>query len=359
VRDDKFVSDKTYFTYDDVLVEPGFSLGSRDIATVFNERGVHPVIAANMDTIAAVKLCKAALKNKGIAILHRFMSIEDRMSAWNELVKEHPNKTNNIFISVGVNEPDGILRLIRHDSRMNFCIDIAHGHSHKMKETIKFIKENERAKIIAGNIATVKAYDDLCDWGADIIKVGIGPGSHCTTRIVAGCGVPQLSALLNIVERRDEMIACSTQAVNNEYYSKKIKPIIADGGIRNSGDIVKALVAGATYVMTGSLFAGCEETPGEVIDVHGTPSKVYRGMASKDAQVGWKKADASKVVAEGEASIVAAKGSYEYILGQLLGGLKSGMSYVGALNIQELCEKGRFIKVTPNTLVENRPHGKH
>jgi len=346
------ITEKTYLTFDDVLLQPGISLESRNSADYSQYRDKlgdisHPIIPANMDTVSGVALCRAQLESGGIAILHRFMSTADRYDVWRQL-EENPR----LFLSVGINEEEGISALYQNGIR-NFCIDIAHAHAKSVAQTIKLIKSlgNSRLDtiVIAGNIATIEAYDFLAKAGADIIKVGIGPGSHCTTRIVTGCGVPQLSAILDIARHRDDLVREGIRYIS----------IIGDGGLKNSGDIVKALAAGANYVMTGSLFAGCDETPGDIVSTSPTRKhKVYRGMASKDAQVGWKSdQDPDKIVAEGESSMVPYKGAFAKVLHQLLGGISSGMSYVGAENIEQLHVKARFLRTSPHAVVENRPHG--
>jgi len=196
----------------------------------------------------------------------------------------------------------------------------------------------------------VEAFRFLVNAGADIVKVGIGPGSHCTTRIVTGCGIPQLTAIIDIANERDAIMG---EGIRNI-------PIIGDGGIKNSGDITKALAAGADLIMTGSLFAGCDETPGDIISWKDKSKwKVYRGMASKDAQVGWKSnQDPLFIIAEGESSLVPYRGKFADRLHQLLGGLSSGMSYVGASTIDELHTNAEFVRTTSNAITENNPHGK-
>lgn len=343
------VTERTFLTFDDVLLRPGKSLPSRNSATYAQYRAgigdiLHPIIPANMDTIAGVTLCEAQLNSGGIAILHRFMSREDRHAVWVAL-----NCNPRLFISVGTNEWWDIEQLYL-DGVRHFCIDIAHAHADSVRDVLMAIKKlGKDTIVIVGNIATIEAFDFLVKAGADIIKVGIGPGSHCTTRIVTGCGVPQFSAILEIAEHRDDI---SREGV-------RYVPIIGDGGIKNSGDITKALAAGADYIMTGSLFAGCDETPGDIISWKDKSKwKVYRGMASKDAQVGWKSnVEAEKIVAEGESSLVPYRGSFANRLHQLLGGLSSGMSYVGAETIKELHEQGQFVRTTAHAVVENRPHG--
>ena len=347
------MTNETYLTYDDVLCIPGKSLSSRNATDVsLGLHGMkiqHPVIPANMDTIAGEEMCEAVLNAGGIAIVHRFMDVNARNKIWCNL-KQNPR----LFVSIGVSpEEMNNTKVLHVYGVRRFCIDIAHGHSDKVAEIIKVIrlldKKNDSSIIIAGNVATVEGFKFLADAGADIVKVGIGPGSHCTTRIVTGCGIPQFSAIQHIVKER-------SLRVEN---MKKYIHIIADGGIKYPGDITKAIGAGADFVMTGALFAGCDETPGEIIVwKDGSRWKIYRGMASKDAQIGWKAEDPAKIVAEGESSLVPAQGSFANKLHQVLGGLQSGMSYIGASNIEELQSITRFVQVSPNTVIENSPHGK-
>ncbi len=347
------MNNEVFLTFDDVLCVPGKSLESRSSANV--SQGLHglkidhPIIPANMDTIAGEKMCRAVLDAGGIAIVHRFMSMEERAQIWHNL-----GQNPRLFISIGVSEEElDIVSALHSCGVRSFCIDIAHGHSDKVKDVIKLIRVRDRKEsrslIIAGNVATIEGFAFLADAGADIIKVGIGPGSHCTTRIVTGCGIPQFSAIQKIVEERNHRVE------NMKSYTH----IIADGGIKYPGDVTKAIGAGADFVMTGSLFAGCDETPGEIITwKDGSRWKIYRGMASKDAQIGWKADDPSKIVAEGESSLVPAQGSFADKLHQVLGGLQSGMSYIGASTIEELQSITRFVQVSPNVVVENLPHGK-
>lgn len=225
-------------------------------------------------------------------------------------------------------------------------VDTAHGHSKGVLDAIKKIKaEYPKLQIIAGNVATGEAAVDLINAGADCIKVGIGPGSICTTRVVTGIGVPQITAIIN----------CSEAA--REYGI----PVIADGGIKYSGDVTKAIAAGANIVMAGSLFAGTDESPGEDIIYEGRRYKGYRGMGSLGAMDAGSKdryfqEDAKKYVPEGVEGRVHYKGSLGEVVYQLMGGLRSGMGYVGAKNIEELQDKARFIKITSASLVENHPH---
>ncbi len=228
-------------------------------------------------------------------------------------------------------------------------LDSAHGHSENVIRCVKMIKEKfPDLQVIAGNVATAAAAKDLIEAGADAVKVGIGPGSICTTRVVAGIGVPQITAVMDCY------------SVAKEYGV----PIIADGGIKFSGDITKAIAAGANLVMMGSMFAGCEEAPGDYELYQGRKFKVYRGMGSIAAMENGSKdryfqEGAKKLVPEGVEGRVAYKGAVEDTVFQLIGGLRSGMGYCGCKNIEELKENGRFVKMTSAALRESHPHDIH
>ena len=228
-------------------------------------------------------------------------------------------------------------------------IDSAHGHSANVIRCVKMLREAfPELQIIAGNVATAEATEDLIKAGVDCVKVGIGPGSICTTRVVAGIGVPQISAIM------DAYSAAKKYGV----------PIIADGGIKFSGDITKAIAAGANVCMMGSIFAGCDESPGTFELYQGRKYKVYRGMGSIAAMENGSKdryfqADAKKLVPEGVEGRVAYKGMVEDTVFQLLGGLRSGMGYCGAQDIETLKETGRFVKISAASLKESHPHDIH
>ena len=228
-------------------------------------------------------------------------------------------------------------------------VDTAHGHSKGVLDAVKEIKAAyPDLQVIAGNVATAEATRDLILAGADAVKVGIGPGSICTTRVVTGIGVPQLTAVMDCAE------------VGKEYDV----PVIADGGIKYSGDIVKALAAGANTIMAGSLFAGTKEGPGEEVLYQGKRYKVYRGMGSlgamdKGSKDRYFQEDTKKYVPEGVEGRTHYRGPLSDVVYQLVGGLKSGMGYVGAKNLDELYEKSKFMKITSASLVENHPHDIH
>ena len=229
-------------------------------------------------------------------------------------------------------------------------VDTAHGHSSRVLEAVTRIKKrSNRVQVIAGNVATGDGTKALIDAGADAVKVGIGPGSICTTRIVAGVGVPQLTAIMDAVE----------------VAKKQDVPVIADGGIKFSGDLVKALAAGADCAMVGALLAGTDEAPGETYLYQGRTYKAYRGMGSvgamargsADRYFQQEVKDTLKLVPEGIEGQVPYKGPVDGVLHQLVGGLRAGMGYVGAHNLGELRERARFIRVSSAGMVESHPHG--
>ena len=228
-------------------------------------------------------------------------------------------------------------------------LDSAHGHSVNVMNCIRIIKEKyPNLQVIAGNVATGQATRDLIAAGADAVKVGIGPGSICTTRVVAGIGVPQITAIMDCYKVAEETGT----------------PIIADGGIKYSGDMTKALAAGASVCMMGSIFAGCDESPGSFELFQGRKYKVYRGMGSLAGMENGSKdryfqADAKKLVPEGVEGRVAYKGSLEDTVFQLMGGLRSGMGYCGARNIELLKQNGKFVKISAASLKESHPHDIH
>jgi len=251
-------------------------------------------------------------------------------------------------VGITANVLDRVSALV--DAKVDcIVLDSAHGHSENVLRCLRMIKEKfPDLQVIAGNIATGEATKALIEAGADAVKVGIGPGSICTTRIVAGIGVPQVTAVMDCY------------AVAKEYGI----PIIADGGIKYSGDITKALAAGGNVVMMGSIFAGCDEAPGEFELYQGRKYKVYRGMGSISAMENGSKdryfqEGAKKLVPEGVEGRVAYKGTVEDTVFQLMGGLRSGMGYCGCNTVEELKKTGRFIKITSAALRESHPHDIH
>jgi len=266
---------------------------------------------------------------------------------------QHPNACKDklgrlrVGAAIGVYDFERAALLVKSGVDV-LVIDTAHGHSKNVLETIKEIKKQFDIQVVAGNVATAEAVKDIAEAGADAIKVGIGPGSICTTRIIAGVGVPQATAIYN----------CSKEA------SKFDVPIIADGGIRQSGDITKSIGLGASSVMIGGLFAGVTESPGEIVFQGGRTFKIYRGMGSLGAMIKGSKerynqnnvSQNSKLVPEGVEGLVPFKGLLADVVYQLVGGLRAGMGYAGVNCISELQKKAKFIKITAAGLQESHPH---
>ena len=249
--------------------------------------------------------------------------------------------------AVSVHDYERIEALIAADVDI-IVVDTAHGHSQNVIETVKKIKAEYDIDVIAGNIATAKAAEDLIAAGVNAVKVGIGPGAICTTRVISGVGMPQVSAIINCAE----------------VAGKHNIPVIADGGIRQSGDITKSIAAGASSVMIGSLFAGLKESPGQLVIYKGRQFKEYRGMGSLGAMVkgsaeryGQKNStEESKLIPEGVEGRVPYRGTLGDFVYQLVGGLRAGMGYCGARNIEELMQKGRFVRVSAASVTESHPH---
>jgi IMP dehydrogenase len=274
----------------------------------------------------------------GMGILHRFMTVEDNVAMFKKC--KHPNNT---AISIGIGK-DGMTRaeaLVDAGATM-VCVDVAHGHAKEVNRTIRSLREryNQNIMIIAGNVATYAGADYLAAAGADVIKVGIGSGSVCTTRVKTGFGVPQLTALFDC--------------------RKVDRAIVADGGVKTPGDVVKALAAGADMVMLGGMLAGTEETPGELFKKK-TPDgevafKRFRGMASKEAQDEFMGGMAEWKTAEGVAVEVLAKSSVKVVLQDIMGGIRSGLTYCGASTIEDLQRKAQFMEITQSARIEGTPH---
>jgi len=256
--------------------------------------------------------------------------------------------------AVGPNQLDRVEALIAADADV-IVIDTAHGHSKNVLETVREVKKRHDIQVIAGNVATAEGARDLVEAGADAVKVGIGPGSICTTRVVTGVGVPQISAVMD--------------AVAGVALSGKSVPVIADGGVRQSGDIAKAIAAGAECVMMGGLFAGLDESPGELVISAGRRYKAYRGMGSEGAMMQGsadRYAQSEKIddrgearmkfVPEGVEGLVPYRGPLHEFVYQLVGGLRSSMGYCGCPTIADLRTRARFTRVSAATVVENHPH---
>lgn len=295
-----------------------------------------PIISANMDTVTETEMAIAMNQLGGVGILHRFVSVENQVQMV-QFLRDQGLTTIAASIGVGDDFKDRARALVKEGCNL-ITLDIAHGHSVQMVETLKWVKDTfADIQVIAGNMATPDAAEDLIDAGADAIKVGIGPGSMCTTRIITGCGIPQLTAI----------------ALCSEVGRSRGVPVIADGGIRTSGDVVKALAAGASSVMLGSMLSGTIETPGEIKN----GKKQYRGMASKAAQVSWRGGVPEGMAPEGESTQVSVKGHVKDVILELTGGIRSGMSYINATSIEEISNKARFIEMSASGAQESRAHG--
>ncbi len=345
------VSIKESLTFDDVLLLPQYSniLPSETDITLQLTKKINlkaPFLSSAMDTVTESKMAIAIAKEGGIGIIHRNLDIKDQTM---EIIKV---KKKKLFVGAAVGttneDVDRAKSLINNGCDL-IVIDTAHGHSEKVLKTLlKLKKINDKIPICVGNIATGEAAKKLYNSGADIIKVGIGPGSICTTRMVSGIGVPQISAIMNV-----------KKALKN----KKIK-IISDGGIKFSGDIAKALAAGADAIMMGSIFAGTEESPGKKFKINGKFYKQYRGMGSIGAmssgsanryfQRNFK--DKSKYVPEGVEGRVEYKGNVSKIIYQLQGGLRSSMGYIGASDLNQIKKNAKFIKITKAGFYESMVH---
>jgi len=334
------IRNEPIYSFDDVLLVPQHStIESRadvDLSTQLGDMRLGlPLVSANMDTVTEAKMAIAMGTAGGAGILHRFADLETQ-ARW---VYDCKQACVPSIISVGARgEHYGFLSEIDVDA---ICVDVAHGDHLNIVKLVRGLREDfPSLDIIAGNVATGAAALRLAVAGANIIKVGIGPGSVCSTRIVTGHGMPQLSAIMEAREKLNE--------INKPTF------IIADGGIRYPGDIVKALAAGADAVMLGSLLAGTDEAAGERIVEHGVAYKTFRGMASRDVQTQKRAGQTLRI--EGVTAKVPYRGPVSDTLDNLEAGIRSGFSYSGANNLAELREIAEFVVVTGNTLKENHPH---
>lgn len=327
-------------TFSDVLLVPTksemLSRTEPDLTTRLTKKQKikTPFISSNMDTVTESDMILAMNSLGATGILHRFMTINEQLK---EIEKLKSVKIKIASVGVNKDSKDRCSQLI--DAGVNIItIDIAHGHCMQMIEMLTWIKkEFPLVEVIAGNVATSQATQDLIYCGADAIKVGIGPGSMCTTRIITGCGVPQLTAI----------------AICAEEAKKHNVPVIADGGIRTSGDVVKALAAGADSVMLGSVLSGTLETPGLIKG----GKKLYRGMASRSAQDSWRGGVPEGLAPEGEMSWVPVKGNVKNVLNEFMGGLRSGMTYLNAKKINEISKNAEFTEISSGGLQESAAHG--
>ena len=343
---------KEALTFDDVTLAPKYSnilpsdVDTSIILTKFLKLKI-PLLTSAMDTVTESKMAIAIAKAGGIGIIHRNLNIKKQVDEIKKVKKQ--KLLVGAAVGAGSNELARAKAILKEGINM-IVVDTAHGHTKKVSEMIKFIKKEKNSKtaLCAGNIATAEAARYLDKLGVDIIKVGIGPGSICTTRLVAGIGVPQLTAILN---------------VRNALKKSKVK-IISDGGIKYSGDLAKAFAAGADAVMIGSLFAGTDETPGKLIKKNGKLFKSFRGMGSvgamnkgsADRYFQSKQKDNSKYVPEGVEGLAKYKGKVDKVIFKLVGGLRSSMGYLGSKQIKYLRKKPQFIKITKAGFYESMVH---
>ena len=343
---------KEALTFDDVTLAPNYSeiLPSQTNTSIKLSKYLSlkiPILSSAMDTVTEAKMAIAVGEKGGIGVIHRNLSVKKQIQE----IRKTKSKSLLVGAAVGANsdEHKRAEQILKENLDL-IVVDTAHAHSKKVSNIIKKIIKIKPKKtaLCAGNIATKEAAKFLIKLGVDIIKVGIGPGSICTTRLVAGIGVPQLSAILNV-----------RKGLKNSRVS-----IIADGGIKFSGDIAKALAAGADAVMVGSLFAGTDQAPGKIIKKNGKYFKSFRGMGSigamnkgsADRYFQTKQKNASKYVPEGVEGFVKYKGNVDKIIYQLVGGLKSSMGYLGSKNIVDLRKKPKFYKITKAGFYESMVH---
>lgn len=326
-------------TYDDVLLIPAYNHyeSRRLVDTSVTDKTEKltlelPIITSNMDTITECDMANFIGSKGGMGAMHRFMSIQDN-------IDEFKKCQHKVFVSVGCNEHElERAQALRDNGAEYFCIDVAHAHAKYVGQMLKQLRDilpNEC--ILAGNVATYAGADYLASCGADLIKAGIGGGSVCSTRIKTGFGVPMLTCI--------------------QECSRADRSIVADGGIRSAGDIVKALAFGADFVMIGGMLAGTGPTPGQVITREdGRKVKQYRGMASREAQEDFMGGMHEWKTAEGVATDVPYREDHDAILGDIIGGLRSGLTYGGSSTIKELQRKLNYMEVSNASRVESLPH---
>jgi IMP dehydrogenase len=334
---------KNTLSYDDVLLVPQYSdIRSRTEVSLDTNLGNDlllstPIFSSPMDTISESSMAVAMDNRGGAAIIHRYNTVQEQTKLVS--TAQDLGRCKNLGAAVGISD-DFLLRakMLKQAGASFICVDVAHGHHILMKEAL-FALRGELGPdfhIMAGNVATLQGVNELADWGADSVRCNIGGGSICSTRIQTGHGLPGLETIFECA-KTDRDVA-----------------IIADGGIKNSGDMVKALAAGADAVMCGSVFSGTDETPGKIIEESdGTRWKNYRGMASKEAQVNWRGRYSSH---EGVSTRVPYRGSVDKLLDDLDRGIRSGLSYSGARSIAELQTKANFVMQTSSGLGESRTH---
>jgi len=336
-----------YLTYDDVHIVPQYSeISSRsnvDISTNLCGYDLNlPIIASPMESVMGANM-QATLDNNGATgTFHRFGNTDDVF-----IPVEGANKAGHhpVIASIGVDNDTLKVDMNFYSNQADIIlIDVAHGHHKKVKMTLRWLKENYDISVIAGNVATPEAALDLVKWGADAIRVGVGGGSVCTTRVKTGVGVPMISCIREISEELNRLTYDKRENWHLDHIS-----IIADGGMKTPGDIGKALAAGADAVMLGSMLAGTDEAPGEIIEVDGQKMKKYYGSASREQK-------GNNNYVEGVSELIPHKGSVVDILDDIKDGLQSAFSYVGASNLEEFHDNAELIKVSQNGHREGKAH---
>ena len=332
-------------TFDDVLIKPRYSeIETRDAVSLETRLSLHrlgrtltlriPICNAAMDTVSSAALCRTLYELGGLPVLHRNCTPEQQRQMLTEsgIPEDAP-----VVLSISGNDYAEQVRRFAPGPNVIISIDTAHAHSIKAKRTVEWlIAHYPDNPIMVGSIATEEATRDTLAWGADIVRVGIGAGSVCTTRVVTGVGVPQLDAVLQ----------CARVAPGS---------VIADGGIRNSGDAMKALVAGASLVMLGNVLAGTDDTPGALIEIQGSLFKQYRGMASKEVAVSLTAREEQAVYEEGADALVPYKGATRQVIQSFCRGLRSGLSYVGCASLDGVTT-AEFIDIAPGVVRESGIH---
>ncbi len=329
---------KECLSYDDVLLAPQYSdIVSRKEVSLKSSLAPFefelPVISSPMDTVTGPSMSNAMSAAGGLGIIHRYCSVDEQA----KMIRDSNAEVKAAAVGVTGDYHERALALVAMGASV-LCVDVAHGHHILMKNALEQLRETfgNTVHLMAGNVATLAGINDLADWGANSVRCNIGGGSICSTRVQTGHGLPGLQTLFD----------CSQ--------TDRDVTIIADGGIRTSGDAVKALAAGADFVMLGSMLAGTIETPGSVIHTtDGKTKKIYRGMASKEAQHDWRGKHSSF---EGVATTVPMAGPVEHILGDIKNGIRSGLSYSGARTIAELQAKACFVRQTNAGTTESAPH---
>jgi len=334
---------KQTYSFDDVLLEPKFSdIESRFSVEIGNDLDENnhlelPVISSPMDTITEGDMARALSAAGGLGIVHRYNTVQEQASIVTDAFRSYGDV--KIAAAIGVTGDYEERACALYDSGAKIiCIDVAHGHHSLVKNALSTIRKimGDEVHLMAGNVATLEGFDALASWGADSIRVGIGGGSICSTRMVTGHGVPTFQSILDCAQTT---------------YDVKI---IADGGIKTTGDMVKAFAAGADFVILGSMLAGTRETPGEVfLGKAGKKYKVYRGMASAAAQNAWR---GKSSIPEGVSTTVPFRGGVKSLLQDIAGGIRSGLSYSGARSLAEFRSKASFVLQTGSGQIESNTH---